>query len=255
MTYYLDFTGPAGLRTRGTVLVLPGRGESAWTYNRFGARIAADAYRVRVLPELPPAESASTALKHLDDELVAALSGVADELVRPLVLVGSDAAAATLAALVAGGSSHVPWWPDALVLAGLPGYGSHHVHGGWESELDVRSHCPAHRDALSNDERVRRGSLSAAVDNELLDLAYGSTTRVPHLLLAGDSDPLADRESLARMGKSLPVARFSVVRSAHHEVLNDLQHRSVAAEVVSFLEVVRNGRPLEPIVIAESSAW
>ena len=42
MTDYLDFDGPAGLRIRGTVLVVPGRGESADTYRRFGSRIAAD---------------------------------------------------------------------------------------------------------------------------------------------------------------------------------------------------------------------
>jgi hypothetical protein len=45
------------------------------------------------------------------------------------------------------------------------------------------------------------------------------------------------------------------VRDAHHDVLNDLQHRSVAAEVVSFLEVVRGGRPLTSIVSAELSSW
>jgi hypothetical protein len=45
------------------------------------------------------------------------------------------------------------------------------------------------------------------------------------------------------------------VRRSHHDVLNDLQHRSVAAEVVTFLEALRNEPPLEPIVEVESSAW
>ena len=42
---------PAGVAPRGTVLLLPGRGEQPGLYRRFGARIAADGYRVRVLPE------------------------------------------------------------------------------------------------------------------------------------------------------------------------------------------------------------
>jgi pimeloyl-ACP methyl ester carboxylesterase len=147
------------------------------------------------------------------------------------------------------------WWPDALVLAALPGYGIHDIDGDWESELDIRTHCPVQRGVLTEDAAIHRGTLTGAVADELLDLAYGSTVDVPQLLLVGDRDPLADRESLASAAKALPAARLSVVRSAHHDVLNDLQHRSVAAEVVTFLEVVRNGVPLQPIVTRESSAW
>jgi alpha-beta hydrolase superfamily lysophospholipase len=255
MADYLDFTGPQGLRIRGTVLVVPGRGETPATYRRFGSRIAADAYRVRVLPQPLTVESATTALRQLSHALSSALSELDDGLVRPLVLVGTDTAAATLAALVAQQSPDSLWWPDALVLAALPGYGVHDIEGDWESELNVRTHCPAHRGVLSADAAIHRGTLAAAVEAELLDLAYGSTVDVPHLLLIGDSDPLADRESLALAAKALPAAQLSVVRSAHHDVLNDLQHRSVAAEVVTFLEVVRNGLPLQPIVATESSAW
>ena len=33
-TTFADYTGPAELRTRGTILVVPGRGESEATYRR-----------------------------------------------------------------------------------------------------------------------------------------------------------------------------------------------------------------------------
>jgi pimeloyl-ACP methyl ester carboxylesterase len=254
MSDYVDFTGPKGLRIRGTVLVVPGRGESPSSYHRFGSRIAADAYRVRVLPALQPA-LLPEALDQLGTALSAALAGLDDALARPLILVATDASAANVAALVARGTADASWWPDALVLAGLPGYGTHDSGGDWESELDVRSHCPAHRGVLTGDAEIVRGSLSAALQDELLDLAYGSTVDVPVLLLIGDADPLADRDALASAAKALPRARLSVVHAAHHDVLNDLQHRSVAAEVVTFLEVVRGGTPLTPIVTRESSAW
>ena len=260
MSEYLDFAGPRGLRVRGTVLVVPGRGETSATYRRFGARIAADSYTVRVLDSPVVTASADDALASLDAALSAALASLAVDLTKPLVLVGSDTGAATLAALVArgtaGGSAELPaWWPDALVLASLPGYGSHEVGSDWDAELDVRSHCPVHRGVLSDDTTFSRGALSTVVDDEVLSLAYGSATDIPQLLLVGDSDPLADRQAVARAAKALPSARLSVVRDGHHDVLNDLQHRSVAAEVVSFLEVVRGGRPLSSIVSTELSSW
>jgi alpha-beta hydrolase superfamily lysophospholipase len=257
---YLDFATPQELRVRGTVLVVPGRGETSVTYRRFGARIASDSYAVRVLASPVVTTSARDALASLDAALSAALASPEVELVKPLILVGADTGATTLAALVAlgavSGSTDLPaWWPDALVLASLPGYGSYEVGRDWDAELDVRSHCPVHRGVLADDATFNRGALSTAVDDELLDLAYGSTADIPQLLLVGDSDPLADRQAITRTAKVLPSARLSVVRDGHHDVLNDLQHRSVAAEVVSFLEVVRGGRPLTSIVSAELSNW
>jgi hypothetical protein len=34
------------------------------------------------------------------------------------------------------------------VLAALPGYRARY-DGGWEDELNIRTHCPAHRDVLA----------------------------------------------------------------------------------------------------------
>ena len=260
MSDYLDFATPKDLRVRGTVLVVPGRGETSATYRRFGTRIASDSYTVRVLASPVVTTSARGALASLDAALSAALASLEADLTKPLVLVGTDTGATTLAALVArgavSGSTDLPaWWPDALVLASLPGYGSYEVGRDWDAELAVRSHCPVHRGVLADDATFNRGALSTAVDDELLDLAYGSTADIPQLLLVGDSDPLADRQAITRTAKVLPSARLSVVRDGHHDVLNDLQHRSVAAEVVSFLEVVRGGRPLTSIVSAELSSW
>ncbi|WP_037629140.1 alpha/beta hydrolase, partial [Streptomyces albidoflavus] len=76
---------------------------------------------------------------------------------------------------------------------------------------------------------------------------------VPTLLLAGDADPLADHQALLAKARSLPRARLSRVRGAHHDVLNDAQHRSVAAEIVTFLEGLRDG--MAPAVSVAASAW
>lgn len=234
---------PAGLNVRGTVIVLPGRGESPLTYARFGRRLAADAYHVRVLPAIPvEAGGLDGALGVLADAITTG------DPARPLVFVGSDTGAALIATVAATVR------PDAVVLAGLPGHDRRH-EGDWADELDVRSHCPVHRGVLSDDTAVTRGALAEAVPADLLDAAYGTASDVPHLLLTGEADPIADREALARLAKSLPVARLATVRGAHHDVLNDVSHRSVAAAVVSFLEAVRDGEPVRPFVRTDSSTW
>ncbi|MGW0788740.1 alpha/beta hydrolase [Streptomyces sp. NPDC002911] len=257
MTEYTDYYAPEGLRTRGTLLVVPGRGETRATYTRLGRRLAADAYRVRVVdaPGLDEDDLAGS-LTRFGGQLAAAAedsaTGEDGGVARPLVLVGADRGAVALAALL--GRDDVPSaaLPDAVVLAGIPGGGAI-AAGGWEDELDVRTACPAHRGTLTEDTGIRRGALVEAVPQALLSAAYGGDVGVPALLLAGDADPLADREALLRTAKSLPRARLSVVRGAHHDVLNDMQHRSVAAEIVTFLETLRD--ELVPVVTVESSAW
>lgn len=138
------------------------------------------------------------------------------------------------------------------MLAGLPGHMATEA-GDWDEELDVRTFCPAHRSTLTEDAGVRRGSLQEAVPDALLAAAYGGDVGVPALILVGDADPLADRDAVVRTAKYLSRARVSVVRDAHHDVLNDLQHRSVAAEIITFLETLRN--ELTSVIAVESSAW
>ncbi|MER5555233.1 alpha/beta hydrolase [Streptomyces sp. NPDC002793] len=257
MTEYTDHYAPEGLRTRGTLLVVPGRGETRAAYTRLGSRLAADAYRVRVVdaPVLDEQDLAG-ALLRFGALLAAAVEDSAtgeEGVARPLVLVGADSGAAVVAALLGRDGVPPAARPDAVVLAGMPGLGAATDVAGWEDELGVRTACPAHRGALTEDAGIRRGALGRAVPEALLSSAYGSEVGVPVLLLAGDTDPLADHEALARTAKSLPKARLSVVRGAHHDVLNDTQHRSVAAELVTFLETVRN--ELVPVVTVEASTW
>ena len=256
---YTDHHGPAGLLVRGTVVVVPGRGESRATYERFGRRLAADAYRVRVVD--PPALDAADLPGSLDRfgaALAAATEGTAPDgpdgaAVRPLVLAGADTGALAVAALLARPESGGAPRPDAVVLAGLPGRTAATTDTATrEDELDVRTSCPTHRARLTDDTGFSRGALAGAVPGPLLTAAYDSELAVPALLLTGEADPLADRAALDHAAKSWPRARLAVVRGGHHDVLNDLQHRSVAAEVVTFLETLLND--LVPVVPVESSA-
>ncbi len=97
---------PSGLNPRGTVIVLPGRGERPEVYERFGRRLSADAYRVRAV--VSPAEHPALA----DEQVRTLLDGPG-----PVVLAGSDTGA--LFAVTLAASGRLPE-AAALVLAGLP---------------------------------------------------------------------------------------------------------------------------------------
>ncbi|MFI5721457.1 alpha/beta hydrolase [Streptomyces cyaneofuscatus] len=248
---YTDHHGPEGPAIRGTVVVVPGRGETRDTYTRLGRRLAADAYRVRVVDAVHlDADDPAGSLNRFGAQVAEAVAGTAgpDGVARPVVLVGADTGAVAVAALLGSGESAAA---DAVVLAGLPARTA--ASADWDDELDVRTFCPAHRSTLSGDSGFRRGALDEAVPEALLTAAYESEAEVPALILTGDADPLADRDALTRTAKSLPRARLSIVRDAHHDVLNVMQHRSVAAEIVTFLEALRN--ELVPLVTVESTAW
>jgi alpha-beta hydrolase superfamily lysophospholipase len=245
------YDGPAGLRTRGTLLVIPGRGESQATYNRFASRLAADSYHVRVLPS--PALDDAEVSGSLERYAGVVTAEVDAETVLPLVLVGSDTGALVAAGILplveAAGVA-----PAAVVLAGIPGRGRQQ-QVEWQDELAVRTQCHVHQGVLSDDAAVVRGSLSAAVPAELFDHAENESSTAHHVVLHGDEDPLAEYEEVAQFVKGKPSAQLGVVVGGHHDVLNDIYHRAVAASIVTFLERLRGGVALDPIVRVEYSAW
>jgi hypothetical protein len=55
----LTWTEPEGIACRGTLVVVPGRGEQPAHYERFGRRAAADGYRVHAVAD-PAADPART---------------------------------------------------------------------------------------------------------------------------------------------------------------------------------------------------
>jgi alpha-beta hydrolase superfamily lysophospholipase len=275
----IRYDAPAELRTRGRILVVPGRGESQAAYVRLATRLAADSYHVRVLapPAIDPADVAGAVARLARAVLREAEAGP-DGGDRPLILIGADTGALAIAAVLAQGAlaqgaltgrppqpgavapaglpdAVVPaGLPDAVVLAGLPGRGRQHT-GDWAGELDARTQCSAHRGVLGGDAQVQRGRLATAVPDELIDLAFTDRAAARHLVLIGDLDPLADREEVAQYVKALPAGQLAVVAGARHDVLNDLPHRSVAAAIVGFLERLRGSAAFEPVIRAEYSAW
>ncbi|MFC7494385.1 MULTISPECIES: alpha/beta hydrolase [unclassified Nocardioides] len=227
---------PAGGTPRGTLVVLPGRGETAASYERFGRRLSADAYRVRLLPiDLDDLDAARVGVeKLLADE----------ELPGPKVLVGADSGA-TLAALLA------PELPvDAVVLAGLALPESGGVET-WEEEVEARTACPVHRKVISQDDAFGRGGLNAPLPWDSLELRPADR---PTLLLHGSADPITPAGAALAPYAGARGVRVRLVNGGRHDVLNDASHRSVAATIVLFLESLKLGPDLPDVVSADWSA-
>jgi alpha-beta hydrolase superfamily lysophospholipase len=231
---------PEGIAPRGTLVVLPGRGEHGGVYERFGRRIAADGYRLRALadPSTDPAAVTDEAAKLLRDET----------LPGPRVLVGSDTGALYAARLAARGTPAL----DALILAGLPT--ASHVLAttpDWEAELDRRTACPTHRGRLTSDAAFRRGTLTDAPPAELPALDGIS---VPVLALHGADDTVSPLPEARRSYRALPGVELVSLAGTRHDALNDLTHRTAAATVVLFLERLRLSPDLTPIAVREDLA-
>jgi alpha-beta hydrolase superfamily lysophospholipase len=233
---------PAGIAARGTLVVLVGRGETPASYGRFGRRLSADGYRVRVL---------ALDLADPDQARSAALGLLADaELPAPRVLVGSDAGATLVARIAAEAGSA----PDAVVLAGPAVVGQPDAPTpSWDGELEARTACPAHRRVISEDPDFRRGGLAEPLpaawhDEQLRPLP------VPTLVLQGTDDVVTSPATVVAAFQGAPHTRTHLVVGGRHDVLNDVSHRSVAATIVLFLESLKLGSPVPSVVRDVSNA-
>jgi pimeloyl-ACP methyl ester carboxylesterase len=236
----LTWTEPHGIATRGTLVVIPGRGEQPAHYERFGRRVAADGYRVHAMtdPTADPAFAASQVSGQLADR---GITG-------PRVLAGSDTGALFAAGLAAAGQ--LPGL-DALVLAGLPAAEAGRPAGAWDQELDARTACPAHRARLSAP-GLRRGALYEPVPEGWADRADLGAVTQPVLGLHGADDPVSPLSAARARYAAAPAAQLVSITGGRHDVLNDVTHRTVAATIVLFLERLRLGPELPPIAIHET---
>ena len=233
---------PEGVAPRGTLIVIPGRGEGPALYERFGRRIAGDAYRVHAVAD-PVADPALTASQVL---------AITVE-VRPYVLVGSDTGALFAAGLVASGQVTEV---DAVVLAGLPtaqaeppGQARASAES-WEAELAARTACPTHRGRLAG-QGLRRGALFEPIPAGWDSLADLGRLAVPVLGLHGMADPVSPLDAARERYRQAPRAELVSIVGGVHDVLNDVTHRTVAATIVLFLERLRLGPELPPIAVGE----
>jgi pimeloyl-ACP methyl ester carboxylesterase len=238
------WTPAAGVTERGHVVLFVGRGEHPGIYERFGRRLAFDGYRLSAVDGTTglAADGLRTA--------IAEANGL-----RPLVFAGSDTGALrALASFHAGVAGLLLVGSPTAAVVDVTSAGPTATTGvdvTWADELDARSACPVHRARLDGDDAFERGALSGGVPRDLARAATEAQVSVPVLIVHGGADgvaPVADARTLA---KRLPLAELVVVRDGRHDVLNDVNHRSVAAHVVAWLERLRADAAATPILVYE----
>ncbi|GAA2639497.1 alpha/beta hydrolase [Paractinoplanes durhamensis] len=237
----ITWTEPDPVPLRGTLVVLPGRGESAPIYERFGRRLAADAYRVHVLGTAP-SDSPERAHEQLAEIIETADVGT------PRIVVGSDAGAAYAAHLAAQGKLT---GVAALVLAGLPVAAAAAPARDWDDELDARTFCSTHRGRISA-AGVRPAELFTDLPAAWFDPAVPAGVDLPVLGLHGRDDDISPVAEARAWYAATPRAELVTIAGGRHDVLNDQTHRTVAATVVLFLERLRGSSALTPIAVTEA---
>jgi alpha-beta hydrolase superfamily lysophospholipase len=230
----VSFDNPPHLAARGTVVVLPGRGEDASVYERLGLRLSFDAYRVRVLDDPTRDPAAATAV-------VKAL--LADD--GPHVLLGSDTGALFAALLVAEGVVTV----DGLVLAGVPITAPAGEALDWEAELAARTTCPTHRARLTDDTDFHRGALWTAPPPDWADRANPAAIPVPVTGIHGADDPLSPLDDVRAWFTRLLQGELVSLAGTAHDALNNQTHRTAAAVIIRFLERLRVGAPIDRVEV------
>jgi len=238
-----SWSEPEGLNPRGTVIVIPGRGERPDVYERFGRRISGDAYRVHAVAN--PVEDPALA----EDQIKSLLDGP-----KPVVLAGSDTGALFAAGLVASGGLPEA---DALILAGLPTSAADSATdsataagASWDAELEARTACPTHRGRLAGPV-LRRGALYEPVPDGWLDRADLKAVSVPVLGLHGAADPVSPLAAARARYAAAPRAELFSIADGRHDAFNDITHRTAAATIILFLERLRLGPGLPPVAVRE----
>jgi alpha-beta hydrolase superfamily lysophospholipase len=205
-------------------------------YQRFSARLAADAYRVRVV------DDATEDVEAVSTQVMALLE--AQDRPGPVVLAGSDTGALLALRLVALGSVTA----DGLVLAGLPDPG-HVTDVPADTEPELRASCPSHQNLLRDNDFLHAGTVTRdRIPEQLREPVDLAAVTVPVLGLHGVNDSISPLSGVLSTYTGLANGHLSTVDDGRHDVLNASHHRSVAASVVLFLERLRLGAELPPIV-------
>ena len=200
---------PEGVRPRGTLFLLTGRGETPEVYTRFATRISADAYRVVVISA---ADYTTPGARSEIDELINST-----DVVEPSVLVGSDVGAPPPSS-----SATRTLNIDAVITAGLAIAGAVPI-GDRDAEIEARTACPVHRGVLG---RATHGTLSTAVGSIALARPAPSGINVPVLAIHGATDAISPLEAAFAFYRHSGVAEVTVVDAGRHDILNDVTHRS-----------------------------
>ncbi len=234
----------------------PGRGESMPRYDRSGQRLAADA---------PPGPRQSSTRP---SRPVTALTALAAGVRRPARLKPSQAESGVAHPLVLvaptrapprsppfpAGRPPAPRPERASSSPALPALPPRKPAPEEEPDASGRR-APSTAEALTRDAGVRRGTLPPRRCRDGSSTPLTAPREVPPPAPRRRPRPAGrPRRRRPPRQRACPPPASPSCTAPHHDVLNDQQHRSVAAEIVLLLEALRGGRPT-PLITTETSSW
>ena len=243
----LTWTEPDGIAVRGTLVVIPGRGEQPAHYERFGRRISADGYRVHAVTD-PTADAELTASQVTDQLAGHGRPGSwSDPTPAPCSRPGWPPRARSPGSMRScwpGCRPHTP----ACRRPGRSGRPGGRLVGRGARHPDRMPHPP--RAPVGSGPAPRRAVRAHPRGwTERADL--GAVT-VPVLGLHGTDDPVSPLAAARARYATAASAELVSIIGGRHDALNDLTHRTVAATVVIFLERLRLGPGLPRIAVSET---
>jgi alpha-beta hydrolase superfamily lysophospholipase len=256
MPFFDGVTGPVYYRhwaaedPIAAVVFLHGFGEHSGLYHRLAAALDARRISFWALDEIghgltPGARGHVERIDDLEENgrRLARLAADAEPGV-PLIVGGHSLGSIAAALLI--GRDPAPF--AGAILSGtllseheLPG----EADGGEGIQLAAAdlSSDPAYLDWLEHDPLAFTGSETPpthAIPAVWEELATGSlaAVRIPVLFVHGTEDPIAPVEANRAWAEVIPTARLIEYPGGRHDILNDVQHRVVAADIATFVEAV-----------------
>jgi hypothetical protein len=233
--------------TRGRIVILQGRGDDPSYYKRLGLRLALDGYESYVPTRVASnAGDAATIWNELTENW---------EPETPTIAITADTAGGFLTN--AATEQLLDVLPDGIVLTGLA-LEDAEVDGGTfqgEEELTLRSACPVHRSvvhAATDTERLLTSAIVPVAPKFPLTTDNGATAKiVPTLVIHGVADAISPIDQVRSKIDGWSSAELVSVSGGLHDVVNDVHHRTVAAEIISFAERIRSDAAAASIVTKE----
>ena len=232
--------------SRGRIVILPGRGDDASYYERLGRRISADGYTAYV-----PFKTVKTI--HDAADLWNDLTHGWDR-ETPIIALTVDSSAGYFTHAVS--NSLLRQVPDGLILTGValqndtaPPHTPQEI-----DELALRSACPVHGAVVQAAEEA--GQLLTS-DIEPIDpippsIADRTVEVLPSLIIHGSNDEISPVDQVRSTLFGWTAAEFVRVHNGLHDVVNDVNHRTVSAEIIAFAERLRLGSDAPNIVTKEA---
>lgn len=232
--------------SRGRIVILQGRGDDASYYERLGRRISADGYTAYV-----PLETVRTI--HEAASLWNDLTHAWDR-ETPIIALTVDSSAGYFTHAVRNSLLHVV--PHGLILTGVALQNDLTSYRSSQDidELALRSSCPVHGAVV---QAAEEGGQLLSSDIEPIDpippsLADRTEDVLPSLIIHGSNDEISPVEHVRSALSDCTAAEFVRVHNGLHDVVNDVNHRTVSAEIIAFAERLRTGSDAPNIVTKEA---